>query len=127
MSLADNLETLFARPLTPEERSAVHRLENQFELAEDDPLNVVLAMMAKNQMLIDDLPERLRQKALEAIELHQQTLREQSTLIAKELIVSVANLVAESAVGRKLRIAWVGLAFTSGFIVGGLVVRFIFH
>lgn len=121
-SLPDRMESLQNRPLTTEERDALHRFMDQYEINDDDPLIVVLAMMARNQMMLDGLPEVLQQKAIAMIELHQQTLREQSTLIAKELIVSISNIVAETAVGRKLRIAWIALAFTLGFIGGGTAV-----
>ncbi|CAG0992589.1 hypothetical protein RHDC4_02605 [Rhodocyclaceae bacterium] len=127
MNLADTMEQLYNRPLTAEERTVAHRFQDMFEVADGDPLIVVIAMMAKSQMVAETLPDLLLQKAKETIELHQQTLRDQSTLIAKELIVSVGNLAAETAVGRKLRVAWIALAFTGGFILGGLVVRLLLH
>ncbi len=123
MNLADTIESLEGRKLTGPERDALHRFENTYDIAEDDPLIVVLAMMAKNQLTAEQLPDLMQQKAKETIELHQQTLREQSTLIAKELVVSIGNMVAGSAVGFKLRVAQFAGCFMGGFILGGLCVR----
>lgn len=127
MNLSETLEVLSGRALTSEERDRAHKFEQQFEITEDDPLTVVLAMMAQNQLTANQLPDLLQQKAKETIELHQQTLREQSTLIAKELLVSVGNLVAASAVGQKLRLTQFAGVFLVGFIVGGLCARILLH
>ncbi len=51
--------------LTDEENAALKRFEQMFEIIEDDPLIVVLAMMAKNQVLVDQRPDRLEKKAIE--------------------------------------------------------------
>lgn len=123
MNLAETMATLSGRQLTSDERQSLHKFEQLFEIGEDDPLIVVLAMMAKNQLTVDQLPDRLEKAAKETIELHQQTLREQSTLIAKELLVSVGSMVAESAVGQKLRLVQFAGLFMSGFILGGICVR----
>lgn len=122
MNLPDTVEGLLGQSLPKEERDALHRFMDQYGIDDDDPLIVVLAMMARNKAMLDGLPDLLQQKAVATIELHQQTLREQSTVIAKELIVAVGNIVAETAVGKKLRTAWIALAFTLGFIGGGLAV-----
>lgn len=123
MSLAKTMEALEGRSLSDAERDSLYKFEQMFEIGEDDPLIVVLAMMAKNHLTVNQLPDLLQQKAKETIELHQQTLREQSTLIAKELVVSIGNLVAGSAVGHKLRLAQFAGCFMGGFILGGLCVR----
>ena len=123
MTLAKTIEALDGRTLSDVERASLHKFEQMFEIGEDDPLIVVLAMMAKNQLSVDQLPERLEKAAKVTIEMHQQTLREQSTLIAKELVVSIGNLVAGSTVGHKLRLAQLSICFMGGFILGGLCVR----
>lgn len=127
MSLVETVEALEGRELTRAERENLHKFEQAFDISEGDPLIVVLAMMAKNRLMVDGLPDLLQQKAKETIELHQQTLREQSTLIAKELLASLGALVAETAVGHKLRLAQFAGVFLAGFVLGGLCVRLLVH
>jgi len=131
MTLIKTIETLEGRTLSDVERNSLRKFELMFEIGEDDPLNIVLAMMAKNQLKADQLPELLQQKAKETIELHQQTLREQSTLIAKELVVSIGNMLVDtiatqlagSAVGKRMRLLQWSCCLMGGFIFGGLCVR----
>lgn len=111
--LVSTLETLMKRPLTPEEIGNMAEFQRLNEIDDTDPLLVVLAMMAKNQLIVEALPELLQQKALETIELHRQTLRDQSTLIAKDLITAIAQNIESAAIERWIRY--------TGCFVGGAV------
>lgn len=112
--LVANLEILMKRPLTPEEINNLAEFQRLNEVDDTDPLLIVYALMAKSQLIIDTLPELLQQKALETIELHRQTLREQSTLIAKDLITVLAQNIESANVDWKVR--WLRYA---GCFVGG--------
>ena len=127
MNLPETMAALTGRALTESERDSLYRFEKQFEINEDDPLIIVLAMMAKNQLTAEQLPDLLQQKTKEIIEVHAQTLREQSTLIAKELVVTVGNIIATSAGGHKLRVTQYAGLFMAGFILGGLCVKLFLH
>lgn len=95
MSLAGNVASMYGRTLSKEEESSLKKFQESFEIGDEDPVIVVLAMLATNRLQLQELPTLLQQKGVATIELHQQTLREQSTLIAKELIGTIAmNLQA---------------------------------
>ena len=111
--LVSTLEALMKRPLTPEEIGNMAEFQSMNGNHDTDPLLVVLAMMAKNQLIVEALPELLQQKALETIELHRQTLRDQSTLIAKDLITAIAQNIESAAITRWIRY--------TGCFVGGAV------
>lgn len=90
-SLLTTVEALQKRPLTASEAESLNEFQRTFQIANDDPLIVVLALLASNQIAFDRAPELLRQKVNETIELHRVVLREQSVLIAKELIVDLGR------------------------------------
>jgi hypothetical protein len=114
MSLIAAVEALQKRPSTPEEVATLQEFQKQFNLDDGDPIIVVLAMMARSQMIIDTAPNRLQQKVEQTIELHRTNLREQAILSAKELIADLsAALLSQqknmSSIWRQ-RICW----FASG-------------
>lgn len=114
MSLVATVEALMKRPLTVEEMENLADFQRINGIDDSDPLLVVLALMAKSQLAVESLPALLQQKAIETIELHRQTLREQSTLIAKELITALAQNIESANVDWKAR--WLRYA---GCFVGG--------
>lgn len=93
MSLITAMEALKKQPLTPEEVKMLQEFQRQFDLDDDDPLNVVLAMMARSQIIIETAPELLQQKVVETIELHRTNLRDQAILTAKEVISDISRLL----------------------------------
>lgn len=95
MSLVTAMEALKKQPLTPDEVNMLQEFQRQFELSDDDPLNVVLAMMARSQMIIESAPDLLQQKVSETIELHRTNLREQAVLTAKEVIADVSRVLLD--------------------------------
>lgn len=129
MSLVKNVESILGRTLSPEEVTNLANFQRFHNVDDDDPLIVVLALMAKSQLMLESLPNLLQQKAVETIELHQQTLREQSTLIAKELITTVAqNIEAANRLEaakrlKEAKLDWRlrGLAYAGIFIAGAIV------
>jgi uncharacterized Fe-S radical SAM superfamily protein PflX len=93
MSLISNVEALKKQPLTAEEVAMLQEFQRQFNMDDDDPLNVVLAMMARSQMIVETAPTLLQQKVEQTIELHRTNLREQAVLSAKELIADLSALL----------------------------------
>ena len=128
--LADNVEALMNRQLTTEEVNNLAKFQRINDINDDDPLIVVLALMAKDQLLFEAIPNLLQQKANETIALHEQTLRSQSVLIAKELLTTIAeNITAELKrhdVGWKMQ--WVPYTafFVAGAVFAGFLLRY-FH
>ena len=91
MSLVTTIETLQKRSLTAEEVSSLNEFQHSFKIDDDDPLLVVLALMARSQIIVESVPNLLQQKVNETIELHRLVLRDQAVLIAKELIATLAE------------------------------------
>ena len=120
MSLVLTIETLQKRPLTPSEVSTLNEFQRSFKIDDDDPLIVVLALMARSQLIIDSAPNLLQQKVTETIELHKTMLREQSVLIAKELIATLASEIETATVKNIIRnkMQWVIYAFC---FIGGVL------
>ncbi len=123
LSLISALEALKKQPLTAEEAAMVQEFQRQFDLDDDDPLNVVLAMMARSQMIIETAPDLLQQKVVETIELHRTNLREQAVLSAKELITDLSALLLSqqkgvSAIWRQ-RLSWYASGAASMLLVMG--------
>jgi hypothetical protein len=121
MSLVSTVEALQKRPCTPEEISNLAELQNLYRISDDDPLIVVLALMARSQLMVGTLPDLLQQKAIETIELHRTVLREQSVLISKELITTIAQNIQSMSVGWK--VGWIRYAsfFVAGMVTSALV------
>lgn len=90
MSLIASLEALKKSPLSAEEANMVREFQSQFEIDDDDPLIVVLAIMIRSQLIIETAPNLLQQKVNETIELHKTNLREQANLSAKEIVGDIA-------------------------------------
>lgn len=114
MSLITIVESLQKRPLTAAEVESLNEFQRTFQIDNEDPLIVVLAMLARNQIALDHAPELLQQKVNETIEYHRVVLREQSVVIAKELIVDIGREL-QVLVGTVKR-RWVNYI---GFFAGG--------
>lgn len=97
MSLASIVEKLQKTPLSPSSVLSLNAFQKEFNVEDDDPLIVVLALMARSQIIIESAPDLLQQKVVETIELHRNVLRDQATLIAKDLITVVAGEVEKVA------------------------------
>lgn len=127
MSLVSAVEALQRRPLTQEERTNLADLQSIHHIHDDDPLIVVLALMARSQLLVGTLPELLQQKAIETIELHRTTLREQSVLISKELISTVAQNIQAANLGWRVGLVRYAMCFVAGMIFCALATPGIRH
>lgn len=92
-SLVAAVEALKKQPLKPDEVEMLAAFQKQFNLDDDDPINVVLALMAHSQMIIGTAPTLLQQKVEETIELHRTNLRTQAVLVAKELVSELAPVL----------------------------------
>ena len=125
MSLASNVESLIRRKLTADEAMRMSDFQSLFNIANDDPIIVVLAMMAMNQIAADDLPEQLRKHAIETIELHRIVLQEQTLLISKELITTIAGKVKIAGLGVQAALVRYAGFFVAGVIVGMLIMRYV--
>lgn len=125
-SLAESVRVLQGRELTAEENESLTKFQKIYGIGDDDPLVVILAMIGVNRILLESVPELFHQRVLETIKLHQQTLREQSTLIAKELIMTLSDNIKAAGGLNSLKDQFIEyfLIFLVGGLTGGaLVVR----
>jgi len=118
MSLVSIVEKLQNKPLSADEAKALNEFQRTFNIDDDDPLMVVLAMMARSQILVESVPSLLQQKTKEIIELHSTVLREQAVVISKELIADVATKIKEETAKEDRKKKWLD---HFGFFVGGFV------
>lgn len=131
MSLVTTVEALQKRPLSPSEVASLNAFQKQFDIDDDDPLMVVLALMARSQIIVDSVPDLLQQKVTETIELHRTLLRDQATLIAKDLIVVLANDIEKTVFNKfKTRALTYAGCFVAGMVLSVIVyasLKFIPH
>lgn len=102
MRLVTTIEALQKRPLTTEEVSTLNQFQHSFKIDDDDPLLVVLALMARSQLIVDSVPNLLQQKVNETIELHRLVLRDQAVLISKELIATLAEDIGKATLAKNI-------------------------
>ena len=68
MSLVSIVEKLQNKPLSADDAKALNEFQRTFNIDDDDPLMVVLAMMARSQILVESVPNLLQQKTKEIID-----------------------------------------------------------
>ena len=118
-----SIEQLLSRPLTGEEIIGLNNFKQLYDIDDSDPLAIVLALVGANTVLINSMPDLLQQKAKDTIELHRNTLREQSTIIAKELIGTLSSNIAGANASYKTVAIW----FAGGSIFGGILTLLVSH
>ena len=125
LSLVQSVKMLMGREqreLSPEEIKSLGDFQRAHQVDDSDPLILVYALMAKNHVVADTLPNLLQQKITETIEMHRQTLREQSTVIAKELITAIALDIEAVNVNVKTRWTRYAIAFLAGLVMGAAII-----
>ena len=112
---------LVGRELRPDERQMLLNLRDQYGYDDSDPLVVVLAMMGAYTIVAKEIPDKIREASKSIIETHALVLREQSMVVAKDLVGSIASTIHSE--GRKRKDRWLdGLI---GGIIGALLVAFV--
>lgn len=127
MSLITTIEALQKRSLTSEEIVTLNEFQQSFKIDDDDPLLVVLAMMARSQIIVDSVPNLLQQKVNETIELHRLVLRDQAVLISKELIATLAESIGLASLGYKKCLTQCAAWFVGGAVSGIAITGWIVH
>lgn len=93
MSLVSAVEQLQKSPCTASQIETLNEFQKIHKIGNDDPLVIVLALMARSQLILESTPTLLKQKADETIELHRTMLRDQSVIIAKELVGTLTQII----------------------------------
>lgn len=116
-----SIAELLNRSLTVEEITGLNNFKGRYDIDDSDPLAIVLALVGANTVLMNSMPNLLQQKASETIELHRTTLREQSTIIAKELIGTLSSNISGANASYKALAFW----FSCGTVFGAFLTLFI--
>jgi hypothetical protein len=95
---------IVGRDLTEDDRQLLIAVRDQYGYDDDDPLVVVLAMTGALKIMMDELPERLKKASEHLTEVHQITLKNQSAIIAKDLVGIVAEHIHAAGRTRKGRL-----------------------
>ena len=120
MNLVATVTELSGRVLTSDEVFMLSKFQKKFDIEDDDPLVVVLALMAQSQIILSSAPDLLQQKVVDTIELHRNLLRDQAVIISKELI----QVLAESNSKKTLDVSKVFNTSLFPFI-GGILITFV--
>lgn len=130
------VERLLQRPLSGTEVQHWNSIQDQYGIADDDPLVIVLTLLALHQHLFNDLPKKVIEATEKAIAIHRTTLDDQATIVAKGMLVKLAPMFVEAAKeargqgsgpgpGLKLQ-TWMVVAFGLACgVVGGILVHLI--
>lgn len=113
-TMESTVETLLGRKLTAEESQVLIRLRDQYGYDDSDPLVVVLAMLGAHKILAEELPKKITDAAKETIELHRLLLREQASVVAKDLVGALAGTIHNS---RDIRFRDRFLGFACGITI----------
>jgi len=127
MSLVSTIEALQKRPLTAEEINNIGDLQSIYQINDSDPLVIVLALMARSQLVVSTMPELLQQKVDHTIELHRTLLMEQSSLVSKQLILSIAQNLKVQGIGWRAGAARYAGAFVAGMVVATILFHWVPH
>lgn len=95
--LVGAVAVLCGRDLTAEESQKLAKFQDQQSIGDDDPIVAILALLGVHKILIEEIPERIKKASQDAITVHEQTLREQSTIVAKELLITLARSINDAA------------------------------
>ena len=116
-SLAESVRVLQGRDLTAEEKNSLIKFQEIYEIADDDPLVVILATLGAHKTLLDSA-DLLFKKTSGVIELQQQMLQEQSTLISKELIAAISPHIITAVMEQESQNSKYALMFFGGIFSG---------
>lgn len=113
---------IVGRALTEEERQILIHLREQYGYDDGDPVVVVLSMFGAIKIIADEIPSRIKAASEAVIEMHITGLREQSMLVAREVVGHVAGLIHAAGRSRKGRLIDMAVGGVFGALVAALVV-----
>lgn len=127
MSLVSAVQDFVGHELTGAEATSLAQLQQAYNLDDEDPIIVVLAMLGANRVMLEEAPHALKNVSMQMIELHRQTLLEQSKYTVKSLISVVAQELNET--NKTYQKMWaIGVtALLSGCLIGAGIVYLLQH
>ncbi|CAB3730618.1 hypothetical protein LMG1866_04606 [Achromobacter ruhlandii] len=127
--LVTSVERILQRPLTAEDAQHWNAIQDQYGIADDDPIVIILVILGLHQHLVNELPEKIKEATASAIATHRTTLEDQATIVSKGLIAKLAPMFLDASAkppsGMKVP-AWlvVGFGLCCG-LAGALLSHFI--
>ncbi|WP_207002583.1 hypothetical protein [Trinickia mobilis] len=130
------VERLLGRSLTKDEAVHWEKIQDTYGVSDDDPLVMVIVLLAVHQHLFNDVPAKINEAVDKAIAVHRTTLEDQATIVAKGLISQLAPMFIQAAgESRPAPVNEGGTRLSAGFVgalcgvaVGcSIVGAFVFH
>ncbi|WP_434716324.1 hypothetical protein [Paraburkholderia sp. A3RO-2L] len=104
--LIQAVEKLVGRALSKDEAIYWQRIQDTYGISDDDPLVMVVVLLAVHQHLFNDLPAKISEATERAITIHRTTLEDQATIVAKGMLEKLTPMfvkaVNEAGKGRAL-------------------------
>lgn len=105
---------IVGRDLSADERQMLVTLRDDYGYDDTDPIVPFLSMLGAHMVLTKDIPEKIMTASQKIIETHAVVLREQSMVVAKDLVGNLVGIIHTADRTRKDR--WIdGLV---GAVVG---------
>lgn len=117
VTMESSVERMVGRPLTKDELQMLIRLRDDWGYSNDDPIVVVLALTGGLTVIANDIPARIQAASDKIIETHATVLRNQSNLIAKEMVGTIAELVHNAGRSRMRRLGEAAACAVAGALV----------
>lgn len=99
--LVASVERLLRRPLSGTEVQHWNSIQDQYGIADDDPIVIVLTLLALHEHLFNDLPKQIIEATEKAVAIHRTTLDDQATIVAKGILVKLAPMFVQAATEAK--------------------------
>jgi hypothetical protein len=95
--LIASVERILERPLTAADVQHWNSIQDQYGIADDDPLVIVLVILGIHQHLVNELPKKIKEATESAIAVHRTTLEDQATIVSKGLIAKLAPMFLDAS------------------------------
>ncbi|MDR5791749.1 hypothetical protein P9281_34950 [Caballeronia sp. LP003] len=90
------VEKLVGRALSKDEAIYWQRIQDTYGIADDDPLVMVVVLLAVHQHLFNGLPAQIGEATERAITIHRTTLEDQATIVAKGLLEKLTPMFVKA-------------------------------
>lgn len=124
-TLEATIMRIVGHELTAGDREMLIMLRDQYGIDDGDPMVVALAMTGAVKVMVDQIPEMIAKESEKITELHITGLRNQSILIAKDLVGVIAGQIhaaSRTRRGRLVDAAIGGLVGVTATLIFGFVI-----
>jgi hypothetical protein len=90
------VEKLIGRSASKDEAIYWQRIQDTYGVSDDDPLVMVVVLLAVHQHLFNDLPAKINDATDRALTIHRTTLEDQATIVAKGLLEKLTPMFVKA-------------------------------